>query len=78
MTMEVNQLDIFACPLNWSKFRQADRGASWTASFSIGSITQVSISPSVERWQVPRENVLHVPSFFFRKADVEAFVASEI
>jgi hypothetical protein len=45
---------------------------------SISSITQISISPSVKRRQVPRENVLQFPRFFFKKANVETLVASYI
>jgi hypothetical protein len=45
---------------------------------SISSITQISISPSVKRRQVPRESVLQFPRFFFKKANVETLVASDI
>jgi hypothetical protein len=41
---------------------------------SIGSISQVSISPSVERRHVPRENVLH---FVFEDAGIKALLASD-
>jgi hypothetical protein len=45
---------------------------------SIGCIAQVSISPSVKRRQVPRENVLHFSRFFFKEANVERLTASGI
>jgi hypothetical protein len=44
---------------------------------SIGSIPQVSISPSVKRRHVPRENVLHLLSFVFEDADIEALPTSD-
>ncbi len=38
--------------------------------FRVGWLAKVSISHSAKRWQVPRENVLHFPSFLFEEVDV--------
>ncbi|WP_353073974.1 hypothetical protein [Tunturiibacter gelidiferens] len=46
--------------------------------FRVGCVAQVSISPSVKRRQALRENVLHILSFFFQDADIEALLASEV
>jgi hypothetical protein len=44
----------------------------------VGCIAQVSISPSVKRRHAPRDNVLHLLSFFFKDADIEALLASDV
>jgi hypothetical protein len=35
---------------------------------------QLWIGPSVKRWRALREKVLHLVSFFFKNADIEALL----
>jgi hypothetical protein len=68
----------FRLPLEFVQMPTSGQECVLDRIFSISGITQVSISPSVKRRQVPRENVLHFPILFFAKAGLDMLFASGI
>src|SRR5712672_4878152 len=68
----------FRLPLELVQMPTSGQESILDCILSIGGVTQVSISPSIERRHASRENVFHRLSFFFKDADIEALLASDV